>query len=77
MSVMGMYAASGTIFYGALFIYCILMYALKVDLIGNDFKDLDEMWADEASVPLHFKHAYLKNICKKRQDLKKYVFDIS
>lgn len=71
MAVMGIYAALGTILYGAAFIFCVLMYALKVDLIGQDLKDLDEMFADKSTVPLAFRHAYLKNICKKRQDIKR------
>lgn len=71
MTSMGVFAALGTVLYGALFVYAILMYALLVDLIGQDFKDLDDMWAEGSTVPLAHKQSFLKNICKKKQDTKK------
>lgn len=71
MIVMGIMATLGTIFYGAIFIYAIRMYSLQVNLIGQDFKDLDDMWADGSTVPLRYKQLLLRNICLKRQDIKK------
>lgn len=71
MTVMGIFAALGTILYGAVFIFAIRMYSLQINLIGQDFKDLDEMWAEGSTVSLRHKQSFLKNICNKRQDIRK------
>ncbi len=71
MSVLGLFAAVGTVLYGATFIYAILMYSMQVDLIGQDFRDLDSMWAEDSTVLLTCKIRLLRNICEKLQDIKK------
>lgn len=71
MTVMGSFAAFISLLYGVTFLYAIRMYSLQVILIGQDFKDLDDMWAKGSRVPLICKHTFLRNICKKHQDVKK------
>lgn len=76
MIVLGSVAALGLVVYDAVFIFAIFVYGFKVDLMEQDLKDLDEMWADKIIVPLAYKHAYLRNIAKKRQDLNRYEHDL-
>lgn len=71
--VMGMLAAFGVMLYGTSFVVVVFNYLFKVDLIREDFKDLDEMWHRTNAVSMEYKRAYLKNICMKRQDMKKFV----
>lgn len=72
ISGLGMFAGLGTILYGAVFIYAIRMYSLLVNLIIEDFKDLDNMWADASTASLRHKQLLLRNICNKQQDIKEY-----
>lgn len=67
----GCYAVLGTILYGASFILAVLLYSLHINLIEEDFKDLDDMWMEGSVVPLVHRRYYLTNICKKRQDIQK------
>lgn len=74
VSIIAGFGALGTILYGGLIIFGILMYSSQINLIGQDFKELDEMWAEDSSVSLAYKQSFLKNICIKRQDIQKYIF---
>lgn len=66
---MAFYAAVATIMFGATFILCIANYNIQVDLLAEDFKDLDKMWNGTIVVSVAYRHEYLKNICRKRQDM--------
>lgn len=69
----GFYAATATVIYGAASIFCISNYIFQVDLIAEDFIELDSMWNGKNNIRVAYKRAFLKNICKKRQDMNKYV----
>lgn len=73
---MGGYSVYSTIIYGAVMIFCISNYILQMDLIGEDFQELDRMWKRGNDVSIAYKHAFLKNLCKKRQDINKYAFEM-
>lgn len=55
--------------YGYALLICICNYKIQVDLIGQDFKDLDDMWSVTGSVRLASKHAFLINVFRKHQDM--------
>lgn len=55
-----------------LFTY-ILTYDVQVYILGENFKELDEMWTGKRNVSLAYRHAFLLNMCKKRQDMNKFV----
>lgn len=61
--------------YTGSFITHIFGYDTQVNLLAEDFKNLDKMWTDEKNASgVATKHAFLLNICKKRQDMIKLVF---
>lgn len=70
MSVNGVLAVCGTIFCATTYILLIANYTVQVELIGDDFNNLDEMWADQKQ-PLQHKQAFLRNICMRCQDMDK------
>lgn len=70
MSVNGVLAACGTIFSATSYILLITNYTVQVELIGDDFDCLDEMWADKKQ-PLRHKRAFLRSICMRCQDMDK------
>lgn len=55
-----------------LFTY-ILTYDVEVNILGENFNELDEMWTNHRNVSLAYRHAFLFNMCKKRQDMNKFV----
>ncbi len=57
--------------YAMTFISFVMNYRTKAELLAEDFKDLDEMWMGKVNVSLEYKHAFLRNICIKRQDMNK------
>lgn len=73
MAFCGVYAASGTIFFVTLFILIVSNITVQVELIGDDFKSLDEMWANKKTT-LAYRHAFLRTICVRCQDMETYVF---
>lgn len=70
-SILGVYADLQTILYGTTFACCICIHSFIVDLIEEDFKDLDEMHSGGSNVPLAYRRAFLKNILLKQQDINK------
>lgn len=73
-AVLVTFAILATIMSGSGFLICVCNYIWQVDLIGQDFEDLNEMWKGSNSVSIAYRHEYLKNIFKKRQDMHKYFF---
>lgn len=67
--ILGTYACVATVIYGAVVLFCICNYTFQVDLIAVDFQDLDRMWDGKNDIPVEYKHAFLKNMCKKNQDM--------
>lgn len=70
LSLDGILAASGTIFCATLYILLISNFTVQVELIEDDFKCLDEMWADKKR-SLAYKRAFIQNICMRCQDMNK------
>lgn len=56
-----------TMYYVLSFGFCIVHISLRVDLIQQDFSDLSGMWANERHS--RYRHAFLRNICVKVQDV--------
>lgn len=74
--ISGLYGGLATIMYASFFLVCICYYTIQADLIGEDLKDLDKLWAGKSTASVAYRHAYLKNICMKIQDMHTYVFKI-
>lgn len=55
--------------YASTFILFIYNYITTLNLLAEDLKDLDKMWTGGMEVSVGYKHAFLFNICKKRQDM--------
>lgn len=68
---LGSYAFLASIMFGSGFCICISSYNVLVDLIGQDFADLDEMWNGSSTTSVYYRHAFLRNICQKLQDLER------
>lgn len=73
MSFMGIYACLSTVMFGSGFLICVCNYSFQIELIAQDFKDLDELWRHPETSTVKYRHAYLCNICMKLQDIKRYV----
>lgn len=73
-AIIGFYAATAIIIYGVIFIVSIRGYDFHVNLLAEDFQDLDNMWNGIINVSVAYRHDYLRNICEKRQDMNKYDF---
>lgn len=73
---LGLHGTIASISYELIFIIIISNYSIFVNLLAEDFKDLDKMWTDEIKVTVAYRHAFLLNICKKRQDMNRYDFTI-
>lgn len=75
-AIMATYAVFCVANYAISFIIIICSYNLQVNLLEEDLKDLDEMWSGKMEVSLAYRRAFLINICKKRQDMNWYDFNI-
>lgn len=70
MVTTGMYAVFGTLYMGLAFVYLIVSYTPRVDLLDIDFYDLDELWSNTSST-LASRHLFLRNICRKYIDMRR------
>jgi len=70
--MMGSYAGAATVVFGSGVILIIFNYTFQVDIIAEDFIELDEMWKN--NIPLETKRSFLRNICRKRQDMNRCPF---
>lgn len=70
---MGIYYGLATMMYPSVFLVSICYYRFQVELVGEDFKDLDKMWNGTSTTSVGYRHAYLRNICHKLQDMHTYV----
>lgn len=72
MVLLGIYALMSSCMYGSGFIIIVCNYSFLVNLIEQDLKDLDAMWSDvnKNQTTLQYRHAFLRNICTKVQDLR-------
>lgn len=68
-SVMGIEYALATIMYTSVFLVSICYYALRVELVALDLKDLDKMWDGTSTTSVAYRYAFLNNICRKIQDM--------
>lgn len=72
MVIMGLYAISGTEYMGLAFVYLILNYSPRVDLLEIDIDELNELWDDTSTSTLAYRHLFLRNICRKYIDMREY-----
>lgn len=73
MIAMGVYAICGTEYMGMAFDYLIMNYALLVDILEIDFNELDELWSNTSTSTLAYRHLFLRNVCRKCIDMRKYI----
>lgn len=73
MSFLGVYACLSTIMFGSGFLICVCNYSFQVELIAQDFAELDELWSRTKATSVKYRYAFLCNICMKLQDMKRYV----
>lgn len=71
--IMGSFSALVSSLYGTAFIFSINIYILQLRLIAEDFKVLDDLWEGKNDTTVQYRYEFLKNICKKRQDMNKYT----
>lgn len=72
MVIMGLYAISGTEYMGLTFVYLILNYSPRVDILKIDIDELNELWDDTSTSTLAYRHLFLRNICRKYIDMREY-----
>lgn len=69
---LGVYGICVTAYVGLSFDILIMNYAPQVDMVEIDFNELDEMWSDISTNSLSNRHMFLKNVCRKYIDIRKY-----
>lgn len=67
---LGMYAIFGTEYMALSFVFVIMNYAPRVDILEEDFKELDVLWSNPSKSTLAYRHLFLKNICRKYVDMR-------
>ncbi|XP_037026304.1 odorant receptor 67d-like isoform X2 [Bradysia coprophila] len=72
MSVNGLLTACGTTFCACLYILLIFNFTMQIELIGDDIRNLDRMWADKKQ-SLGSKRAFLRDIFIRCQDSDNYI----
>ncbi len=72
--VCGIYAVSGTEYMGLTFVYLIANYSLPVEILEIDINELDELWNDLTTSTLAHRHLFLRNICRKYNDMRQYIY---
>lgn len=72
MSILGLFANAGTTLTVLLIAVIVTNYSIMVDLFEEDVKSLDEMWTGTSTTTVRHRHFFLRNICRKQQDLDAY-----
>lgn len=73
MVTLGIYCVSGTEYMGLIFDYLVTNYSCLVDILEVDIKELDEMWTETSTSTLAHRHLFLRNMCRKYIDMRKYI----
>lgn len=72
MVTLGIVGICVTAYMGLCFDILIMNYALQVDIVEIDFNELDKMWSETSTISMACRHMFLKNICRKYIDIRKY-----
>nr|QGW45388.1 odorant receptor 15 [Bradysia odoriphaga] len=75
-SLLGAFANVGTVYAILMIVSLILNYSVFVDMFEEDVKYLDEMWSRESNTTVTYRHSFLRNMCRKQQDINAYVVEI-
>lgn len=71
-AILGIYAISGDVYMIFAFIYIVMDYSIRVDIIKIDFNELDDLWSDTSTFTSSYRLMYLRNICWKFIDMNRY-----
>lgn len=66
----GLYATFGTEYIVLAFVVVVMNYAVRVDILEENFHELDELWRDTSTSTLTYRHLFLRNICRKYIDMR-------
>lgn len=72
MATAGIYAILGTEYLGQVFVFLIINYSPRVDILEVDIDELNELWSDTSTSTLAYRHLFLRNICRKCIDIREY-----
>lgn len=70
MTVLGIYAIVGTEYMALSFVFVIMNYGPRVDILEENFNELDKLWRHTSSSTVSYRHVYLRNICRKYVDMR-------
>lgn len=70
MATAGVYAIFATVHMGMSFVAVIMNYGPRVDILKDNFNELDELWRDTSTSTLQYRHMFLRNICRKYVDMR-------
>lgn len=75
MVLAGISCVLGTGYMVLNFVVLIMNYGLRVDILTDNFSELDEMWSEYKSMAstVAYRHLFLRNICRKTIDMRLYV----
>ncbi|XP_037040286.1 odorant receptor 67d-like [Bradysia coprophila] len=76
MITLGVYAILGTEYMGLAFVFLIINYSPRVDLLEIDIEELNDLWSDTSTSTLAHRHLFLRNICRKCIDIREYIAEI-
>ncbi|XP_037038357.1 uncharacterized protein LOC119075890 [Bradysia coprophila] len=76
MAVMGVVLVWKSMFIAMNFVASISNYAIQVDLIEFDIKQLDALWENTNTNSLSERHSFLRNICQKCQDKDNFLAEV-
>ncbi|XP_037037299.1 uncharacterized protein LOC119075000 [Bradysia coprophila] len=75
-SLLGVFANVATVYSILMIVSIILNYSIFVDMFEEDVKSLDEMWSSALDTSVTYRHSFLRNMCRKQQDMDAYVGEI-
>lgn len=70
LTITGMYSIFGTEYILLTFVVVVMNYAPRVDILEENFHELDELWRNTSTSTLAYRHLFLKNICRKYIDMR-------
>jgi len=68
-SLLGLFGSVATAYTILLIVSLILNYSVFVDMFEDDIKSLDETWSKGTNTTVLHRHSFLRNICRKQQDM--------
>ncbi|XP_037039267.1 uncharacterized protein LOC119076575 [Bradysia coprophila] len=76
MGTLGVYAIFGTEYMALTFVAIVMNYGPRVDILNENFDELDKMWLTNSSSAAEYKHSFLVNICRKYADMREYINEV-